>query len=63
MIWLIYPYRVKKIQEPRWAIGSLNILHTDCENGLYHIDGLVQDCSVTSALAMEIMQSCIKPSI
>ena len=31
---------------------------------LYHyIDGLVQDCSISSALAMEILQSCTKPSI
>ena len=26
------------------------------------IDGLVQDCSISSALAMEILQSCTKPS-
>ena len=26
-------------------------------------DGLVQDCSICSALAMEILQSCTKPSI
>ena len=25
------------------------------------IDGLVQDCSISSALAMEILQSCTKP--
>ena len=29
----------------------------------FHIDGLVQDCSISSALAMEIQQSCTKPSI
>ena len=29
----------------------------------YYIDGLVQDCSISSALAMEILQSCTKPSI
>ena len=29
----------------------------------YHIDGLVQDCSISSALAMEILQSCTKPLI
>ena len=29
----------------------------------YHIDGLVQDCSNSSALAMELLQSCTKPSI
>ena len=30
---------------------------------LFHFDGLVQDCSIWSALAMEILQSCTKPSI
>ena len=29
---------------------------------MVHIDGLVQDCSISSALAMEILQSCTKPS-
>ena len=28
-----------------------------------HIDGSVQDCSNSSALAMELLQSCTKPSI
>ena len=28
-----------------------------------NIDGLVQDCSISSANALEILQSCIKPSI
>ena len=27
-----------------------------------HIDGLVQDCSISSAVAMEILRSCTKPS-
>ena len=27
------------------------------------IDGLVQDCSNSSALAMELLQSCTKPLI
>ena len=31
--------------------------------GIFHIDGLVQDCSISSALAMEILQSCTKPLI
>ena len=26
-----------------------------------HIEGLVQDCSNSSALAMELLQSCTKP--
>ena len=28
-----------------------------------HLDGLVQDCSISSALAKEILQTCTKPSI
>ena len=28
-----------------------------------HVDGLVQDCSNSSVLAVELMQSCTKPSI
>ena len=28
-----------------------------------HIDGLVQDCGSSSALAMELLRSCTKPSI
>ena len=31
--------------------------------GRLHIDGLGQDCSNCSALAMELLQSCTKPSI
>ena len=30
---------------------------------LVHIDGLMQDCSYSSALAMELLQSCTKPSM
>ena len=30
---------------------------------IYHFHGLVQDCSNSSALAMELLQSCTKPSI
>ena len=29
----------------------------------FYFDGLVQDCSNSSALAMELLQSCTKPSI
>ena len=31
--------------------------------GEIYINGLVQDYSISSALAMEILQSCTKPSI
>ena len=30
---------------------------------ILHIDGLVQDCSNSSAIAMELLQSCSKPLI
>ena len=30
---------------------------------LIYIDGLLHDCSISSVLAMEMLQSCIKPSI
>ena len=29
----------------------------------FHIDGLVQDCSISIANTLEILQSCTKPSI
>ena len=29
----------------------------------YHVDGLVQDCSNSRVLAMELLQSCTKPSL
>ena len=34
-----------------------------CGEEQQHINDLVQDCSISSALAMEILQSCSKPSI
>ena len=34
-----------------------------CTRFTYHFDGLEQDCSNSSALAMELLQSCAKPSI
>ena len=32
-------------------------------NGGNDIDVLVQGCNISSALAMEVLQSCVKPSI
>ena len=38
------------------------IIWTNVEQDLqHHIDGLVQDCSISSAKALEILQSCTKP--
>ena len=36
---------------------------TNSPKSAQYIDGLVQDCSNSSALAMELLQSCTKPSI
>ena len=33
------------------------------QNSIYHIDGLVQDCSNTIANALELLQSRAKPLI
>ena len=41
-------------------VWSLSDLH---QSNLDHFDGLVQDCSNSSALAMELLQSCAKPFI
>ena len=44
-----------------YRVSSENL--TDWEKNKYDIDGLVQACSNSSASAMELLQSCIKPSI
>ena len=41
-------------------IQSDPIIYPKCS---HHIDGLVQDCSNSSALAMELLQSCTKTSM
>ena len=38
-------------------------LYLDISDNLDYIDGLVQDCRISSVLALEILQSCTKPSI
>ena len=43
-----------------WGLSLIYILHLSLS---CHINSLVQDCSISSALAMEILQSCNKPSI
>ena len=67
-----------KMPSGKWQPSclSLNVLRTVVmtQNSVYqisprnkivvtlHINGLVQDCSNSSALAMELLQSCTKPS-
>ena len=43
-----------------WGCGVSDVLR---DFKLWYIDGLDQDCSNSSALAMELLQSCTKPSI
>ena len=39
------------------------ILNSNLLKSVFHIDGLVQDCSIAAANALEILQSCTKRSI
>ena len=39
------------------------IWHESTKMHAKHFDGLVQDCSISIANALEILQSCTKPSI
>ena len=45
-----------------WSLWIDRSLHPTEIYGCNHFDALVQDCSISSALAMEILQSCTKPS-
>ena len=57
--WIMAPYECiwhgyRKVCERR---------RIQCEYSLKHIDGLVQDCSNSIASALELLQSCTKPSL
>ena len=43
------------------APGVVIYIYRERENE--HYDSLMQDCCISSALAIEILQSCTKPSI
>ena len=63
--WLPYQYEGRRQDRAHWYHLQLQISR---RLGQYvkqkcHIDGLVQDCSNSSALAMESVQSCTKSSI
>ena len=50
--------------EDTYAVELCLFLHQQIKLIDYrYVDGLVQDCSISSALALEILQSCTKPSI
>ena len=40
--------------------NKFNIINSQ-RNLKYHVDGLVQDCSISSSLPVEILQSCTEP--
>ena len=52
-------------QSRGWWFETLSCpLRRQCNvNEGHHIDGLVRDCSNSSAIAMELLQSCPNPSI
>ena len=53
---------VVMLQRRQEAEVTMQLL-TFTESREVDIDGLGQDCSISSALAMEILQSCTEPSI
>ena len=61
--WLILPACFRVI-----SLGQEQLIDCQCQWSIgnmreWYIDGLVQDYSNSSALAMELLQSCAKPSI
>ena len=49
--------------EGRGTSCSITVLVIDTKCRCSYIGGLVQDCSISIANALEILQSCTKPSI
>ena len=60
---LCVKFRLGSAGEPTICSHCYDVLNEDMFFN-YHIDGLVQDCniSITTSNALEIMQSCTKPS-
>ena len=53
---------IKSIKELVKIRQSVFTLYSDTSTNR-HTDGFLQDCSISSALAMEILQPCVKPWI
>ena len=51
----------EKTWRNKWSVYIFYCM--DWLGGNWNFDGLVQDCSNSSMLTMELLQSCIKPSI
>ena len=61
-------YYIFFLRSFRWlgcktAVSPLLLHWRYCSLALSHRDGLVQDCSISIVIAMEILQPCTKPSI
>ena len=54
---------IMKLSLVWWLGAKLSFLQVHVHDCARHIDGLVQDCSISIAWSMEILQSCTKPSI
>ena len=70
----ISPYQLKGKRQLKQELRAFGLFHGGASGGstlrprlveqeIQYIDGLVQDCSKPSALAMELLQSCHKPAI
>ena len=61
--WLVYSPCMNNSTMVEWPICMVSQAHmTGHSNWKQHnMDGLVQDCSISIAIAMEILQSCSQP--
>ena len=60
--WMSHKQRQQWVSQ-QWSLVSIRQVTMYTAWHWEYIDGLVQDCSNSSALAMELLQSCTKPSI
>ena len=61
VIWHNITYSVSR-RSIGWRKNRLSDTKSLVLNGEHHVDGVVQDCSISIAHSLEILQSCIKPS-
>ena len=58
-----YNFSQIRISGDRKSIDNVFFFYVKFSPGKIYINGLVQDCSNSSANALELLQSCAKPSI
>ena len=49
--------------QPQWFVEEMSLGLNSWQKQSRHIDGLVQDCCNSIYKALELLQSCVKPSI